>query len=202
MQHIVWIDLETTGLYGETEFSTYGERDHSILEVGMIITDLVGNIKHMSTYVVDHDENEVRDKMNDYVVDMHTKNGLLTDIRLGTNHSLYNVESNMVTVINEVCKDDESKPYLGGSSSHFDRFFIATQMRRLNQTLHYRNYDVSTLIMFYKILTGNTLKTTDGESNHRALDDISHSLNVHSTMIKELKRKNVVEKYLNDLLTP
>lgn len=196
-KHIAWIDIETTGLYGKGDMFTYGERDHLILEIALIITDAELNTRHVSTYVVEHDLSKIHSVMNEHVKDMHKTSGLLVDLANRTlTKSLYRVETELVTSINHYCPE---KPILGGSSIHFDRFFISSQMPRLNSSLHYRNFDASTLKMFHDMVSDKPLQHGREEPKHRALDDIEFSIQLTQMIKDKLKDKGAL-CYLKNLL--
>lgn len=180
---IAWIDLETTGLYGKSEEYDYGERDHSILEVAMIITDHNLNVLDYATFVVKHDMDEIKSKMCDFVIDMHTKSGLMDDLKGANTKSLYSIETELINMLD---KHGIKSPVLGGSSIHFDRFFISCQMPRLNKTLHHRNFDVSTFKMAHDMLYDTCLVEGGGGVSHRALDDIFHSYNRTFSILRKI----------------
>ena len=58
-------------------------------------------------------------------------------------------------------------------------------MPRLNDVLHYRNFDTSTLKMFHDMVFDTPLSLNRDEPKHRALDDIQFSLD----LTRELKHK-------------
>lgn len=173
-QYLLWLDYETNGLYGYREDGSFGEDHYDILEVGYFITDSEFNIiSPMKSYVVTHDVDKVIEKSNDYVVDMHTQNKLFEDIRNGETTSLFEIEQIIINDVRTYCGD--VAPQLAGSSIHFDRIFLSHQMPALNDVLHYRNFDSSTIATFLKVAY-KYAEIKDGESDHRALDDIKTSL--------------------------
>lgn len=159
-------DLETTGLYATHDL---------ILEAAFIITD--ENLEELTAQqcVVSFEKGAVARAIRDpKVLEMHTKNGLIKDCEGPRSNGLYQIEECMVSAIASTC-DSEEKPMLAGSSVHFDRDFIRFRMPRLNTMLHHRHFDVSVL------QTGADLWAPEmvyigGESRHRAMPDIRHSL--------------------------
>ncbi len=186
-KHLVWIDLETTGLYGKSELTDIGERVHLILEFAMIITDYDLNPIEQLHMVVNHDIDYVRSLMNDYVAEMHTDNGLLDEIENGLGFSLYHIETKALEVINRVC-DENEKPYLVGNSVHFDRIFMGVQMPRIIERLRYRNLDATSVAEFYEVLTGSpvTYPKSKNES-HRAINDINECIDQMRHFTKIMK---------------
>lgn len=187
MNYIAWVDIETTGLYGRSEYTNYGVLDHDILEIALIITDFEGKVLKSKSYVVSHDYNEIVSKMNDYVFKMHDSSGLLNAIKLDSNSkSLSTIETELIEIMEEICGDET--PYMAGSSIHFDRFFISMQMPRLNEKFHYRNFDVSTLEMFYQIIAGEKLGGKS-EPSHIAIEDVTASIKRFKAISEALKVK-------------
>lgn len=66
---------------------------------------------------------------------------------------------------------------LAGNSIYMDRMFISTYMPRLNQHLHYRTIDVSTVKELCKRWNKTIFsKTPPKQLIHRGMDDIKESL--------------------------
>ena len=198
---IAWIDIETTGLTGKTEKFTYGQRDHLILEIAMIITDPELNVHHISSYVVEHELSQVYNYLNADTLKMHTNSGLLDDMkRKDKTMNLYRIENCMIETVKHYCgTNPNDSPIMAGSSIHFDRSFIQAQMPRLNSVLHYRNFDASTLKMFHDMLFDAPLEHSRDEPKHRALDDINFSLDL-TRMIKDKMKNRGMLCYLKNLL--
>ena len=71
-KELVWIDLEMTGLNPQI---------HKILEIATIITDSELNIIAKGPDLVINASDDELNKMNTYVRDMHTKSGLIDEVR-------------------------------------------------------------------------------------------------------------------------
>ena len=200
-RYFAWVDLETTGLYGRSENSMHGEQEHDILEIALIITDEHLDTKHISSFVVQHyDMDMVKSKMNEYVLNMHTNSGLLDKAEkgfIGNWAPLNKIENSMIASIKHYCGDE--KPIMAGSSIHFDRFFIAAQMPNLNDHFHYRNFDVSSVKMFYEMFTDEKLKSSNGEPAHEALKDIQKSIDMTKEMFTYFKQKGNPLCFLRNL---
>jgi oligoribonuclease len=158
----VWIDLEMTGLNPEV--------DH-ILEIAVVVTgaDLVplGEL----TRVV-HQSEETLEKMSKVVQRMHTRNGLIKDV-LSSNTSLREAERAAMSLVVEHCLPGEA--FLCGNSVHHDWRFLARHMPRLEQYLHYRQVDVSTIKVLVQAWSTALLYQKE-ISEHRALGDIRGSI--------------------------
>lgn len=185
--NIAWIDIETTGLTGNSDLFTYGQRDHLILEIALIITDPNLKVLYETVYTVEHELSQVYEYLNEYTTNMHTTSGLLEALKdKNETMTLYRIENCLLSTIKHYCgSNPKNAPIMAGSSIHFDRSFIQAQMSRLNSVLHYRNFDVSTLIMFHDMLFDEPINSTSYEPTHRALDDIKYSLE----MTKQIKDK-------------
>ena len=83
--NLIWIDIETTGLRPS---------DDIILEVAVVATnERLEELGEMS-YVIDVKESDLL-RMDTFVFDMHTKNGLLGAILSGEGIPLEDVEKNL-----------------------------------------------------------------------------------------------------------
>jgi len=156
---ILWIDVETTGLNPKT--------DH-LLEVALLMTtDQLLPVTKRSVVI---NPGPVM-QLDEYVEKMHTKNGLLEEVRS------YGVPTSEAT---EYLRDwmesvFEDPPPLAGSSVQFDRGFIAEHMPALHDLIHYRNIDVSTIKELARRFDG-VMPTSEKSPNHRAEEDIMYSI--------------------------
>ena len=175
---LAWMDLEMTGLDPDR---------HIIVEVATIITDDDLNIVAEGPDIVIHRTAAELKEMDDFVHNMHTKSGLLENIQ---NSAVSDAEARKQTLafIQEHVKDARTVP-LCGNSIGTDRRFLAKQWPEIEEFLHYRSIDVSTLKELAKrwspdVYAGAPKKQT----SHRALDDIRESIDelkfYRSTFIK------------------
>ena len=65
---------------------------------------------------------------------------------------------------------------LCGNTIYQDRMFLKKEMQKLEEFLHYRNLDVSTLKELYKSWKGDIGNLPVKKSNHRAMTDILESI--------------------------
>ncbi|EPD69365.1 hypothetical protein HMPREF1219_01234 [Corynebacterium pyruviciproducens ATCC BAA-1742] len=162
--HIVWIDLEMTGL---------DPKRHVIVEAAVHITDNDLTIVGDGLDLVIHATAEELAEMDDVVTKMHTSNGLVEEITAST-LTCAEAEKQIIAYIDEHC---ENRPILAGNSIATDRSFIREYMPALDARLHYRMIDVSSL----KVLALKWMPTVYSHQPkkglaHRALADIVESI--------------------------
>ncbi|PMC65391.1 oligoribonuclease [Corynebacterium tuscaniense] len=162
---IVWIDLEMTGLEPQR---------HVIVEVAALVTDADLNILDEGIDLVVHASDEELAKMDDFVTNMHETSGLTEHIKAST-ITVEEAEAAVLELVEKHCAG--IRPPLAGNSIATDRSFIRAYMPRLDERLHYRMIDVSTI----KELTRRWFPDTyynqpDKNLSHRALADIVESV--------------------------
>lgn len=159
----VWIDLEMTGLDPER---------CAIIELGLIITG--ADLAPLATLErAVWQPAEVLDRMEPFVRQMHTTNGLLERVK-SSGHSCADVEREALTLITRHCAFREG--VLAGNSIHQDRRFLQRHMPQLEGFLHYRQVDVSSLKVLAKTWYGPEAEFRKDTKNHTALDDIEASI--------------------------
>ena len=161
------MDLEMTGLNPERDV---------IVEIATIVTDDQLNIVAEGPDLVIHHSDEVLSVMDKFVVDMHTKSGLLDAIRSST-ITLEDAGRQTLEFIKSHVPEARTVP-LCGNSIGTDRRFLARYLPDIENHLHYRSVDVSTI----KELVKRWYPGTDNIrpfklGNHRALGDIQESVN-------------------------
>jgi len=113
--------------------------------------------------------------MQDVVVNMHTRSGLLEAIKVST-VTLEEAGAQTLAFIKEHVTDARTVP-LCGNSIGTDRRFLAAYLPEIENYLHYRSVDVSSIKelvkRWYPTLRDVRVKK---ESAHRALDDIKASI--------------------------
>ena len=162
---IVWIDCEMTGLDLE--------RDATI-EVAALVTDFELNQLGDGVDVVIKPPAEALEQMGDFVREMHTGSGLLDALASGT--TLEDAQAQVMAYVTQWVPEPRKAP-LGGNTVGTDRGFLARDMPGLEQHLHYRVIDVSTIKelarrWYTKAHYNAPVKT----GNHRALGDIQDSI--------------------------
>ena len=163
---LVWIDLEMTGLEPER---------HHIVEIATLVTDDELAIVAEGPDLVVHQPPEVMAGMDDFVRQMHTKSGLLPLIETSTT-TLAEAGAQTLAFIKEHVPVERTVP-LCGNSIGTDRRFLARYLPEIEDHLHYRSVDVSTLKELARRWYPEVLKgRPDKDGRHRALDDIRESV--------------------------
>ena len=163
--NLIWIDCEMTGLSLEKDV---------LVEIAVLVTDSELNVIGEGVDVVIKATPEQLAGMNEFVTTMHTTSGLITEIPHGI--SVKEAEDRVLAYL-ESASTQPGKSPLAGNSVGVDRSFIARDMPRLNEYLHYRTVDVSSIKeltrrWFPKAYFNAPAKT----GNHRALGDIQDSI--------------------------
>lgn len=163
---LVWIDCEMTGLSLEADV---------LVEMAVLVTDGDLNLIGEGVDVVIHaDATKVSD-MNDFVTSMHTNSGLITEIPNGIPVS--EAEEQILAYLLSAGVLPGKSP-LAGNSVSVDRNFIARDMPRLSEFLHYRTVDVSSIKELARRWHPRVYFNAPAKSgNHRALGDIKDSIN-------------------------
>ncbi len=163
---LVWMDLEMTGL------------DHTsdvIVEIATLVTDDDLNIVAEGPDLVVHQPDDVLAEMDPFVVDMHTKSGLLDQIKAST-ISLDDAGAETLAFIREHAPVSRTVP-LCGNSIGTDRRFLAAYLPEIEEHLHYRSVDVSSLKELVRRWYPDVLAQRGWKQGaHRALDDIRESV--------------------------
>lgn len=160
------MDLEMTGLDPER---------CAIVEIATLITDDELEIVAEGPDLVVHQPAEVLAGMEDIVRTMHTRSGLLPAIEAST-ITLEQAGAATLAFIKEHVPEPRTVP-LCGNSIGTDRRFLAKYLPEIEDHLHYRSVDVSTLKelvrrWYPEVIDAMVRKQT----SHRALDDIRESI--------------------------
>ncbi len=163
---LAWMDLEMTGL---------DPRRHVIVEIATLITDDDLNLIAEGPDLVVHADDEQLAAMEDIVREMHTKSGLLPQIQTST-ITLEEAGAATLAFLKEHISQPRSIP-LCGNSIGTDRRFLDAHLPEIEEFLHYRSVDVSTIKELMKRWNPALLgKRPEKATGHRALDDIRESL--------------------------
>lgn len=171
--HLVWIDLEMTGLDPEI---------HVIVEIASIVTDTELNIVEQGPDTAIFYPEEILAHMEPWSLEHHQASGLLDRIR-NSSVSCEKAEKETIDFLSRYISKGKSP--LCGNSIYQDRRFLVKHMPRLEAFFHYRNIDVSSIKELVKRWYP-ALHAFQKEKSHLALNDIKES-------IEELRyyRKNV-----------
>jgi oligoribonuclease len=163
---LVWIDCEMTGL---------DLRRDALIEVAAIVTDpdLVALDDGISVIIHTHDD--VLDSMLPIVRDMHEASGLTEAVRQST-VTLGDAERLVLAYVKSHVSDPRTAP-LCGNSIATDRAFLARDMPALDEHLHYRMVDVSSIKELARRWYPRVYQSQPEKGlAHRALDDIKESI--------------------------
>jgi len=160
------MDLEMTGLDPDR---------HVIVEIATIITDDDLAVVAEGPDLVVHATDDELARMDEVVVRMHTESGLLDRIR-SSPLSLADAGAQTLAFLREHVPEARTVP-LCGNSIGTDRRFLARHLPEIEDHLHYRSVDVSTIKelgrrWFPQIIANVPQK----KETHRALDDIRESI--------------------------
>ena len=163
---LAWMDLEMTGLDPATNV---------IVEFATLITDDDLNIIAEGPDIVVHATEDELARMDQVVLDMHTKSGLLDAIR-ASEITLEDGIAQTLAFLKEHIPEPRTVP-LCGNSIGMDRRFLSVHANEIEEYLHYRSIDVSTIKELARRWNPEAM---DGgpkkDSAHRAMDDIKESL--------------------------
>lgn len=163
-ENLIWMDLEMTGLDPESE---------RILEIATIITDSNLTIVAEGPVLTVKQSETLLENMDEWNTQHHSNSGLLERVRTeGVTES--EAEQMTIEFIERYVNEGES-PLCGNSIAH-DRRFLVKYMPKLEQFLHYRNLDVSTVKELAARWRPDLAAKVRKKGVHRALDDIMESI--------------------------
>ncbi|MBW2223333.1 MAG: oligoribonuclease [Deltaproteobacteria bacterium] len=165
MSAIVWMDMEMSGLEPETE---------RILEVAVLVTDGELKVVAEGPNLVLHQPDAVLEAMDEWNTSHHGQSGLTKRVRESTIDETQ-ASAALLAFLAEHTK--KRKAPLAGNSIHQDRRFVARYLPEVEDWLHYRNVDVSTIKelaqrWYPKRYSGRPTK----KGSHRAMDDLLESI--------------------------
>ena len=162
---LVWIDCEMTGL----------DLAHdALIEIACIVTD--GELVALDDGVdlVIKPPAEALDHMPDVVREMHTSSGLLDELAAGI--TLAEAQAQVLAYVRGHVTESRKVP-LCGNSIATDRMFIARDMPELDNFLHYRMVDVSSIKELARRWYPRAyFASPEKHGGHRALADIRESI--------------------------
>ena len=163
--NLIWVDCEMTGLDLNKD---------ALVEIAVLVTDSELNILGEGVDLVIKASADQLAGMNDYVREMHTASGLITEIPTGV--ELGEAEAQIIAYLEKYAPGVGKSP-LAGNSVGTDRGFIDRDLPALSSYLHYRTIDVSSIKelarrWYPRVYFAAPAKT----GNHRALGDIRDSI--------------------------
>ncbi|MEV6637347.1 oligoribonuclease [Actinoplanes sp. NPDC051470] len=163
---LVWIDCEMTGLdLGKDK----------LIEVAALVTDPELNVLGEGVDLVIHADEAALESMPEVVRNMHAKSGLTEEVRSSV-VTMAEAEEAVLAYVKQYVPNPRTAP-LCGNSIATDRGFLARDMPTLDNYLHYRMIDVSSIKelarrWYPRVYFGQPAKGLA----HRALADIRESI--------------------------
>ncbi|MQA02660.1 MAG: oligoribonuclease [Streptosporangiales bacterium] len=162
---LVWVDCEMTGL---------DLKHDALVEIAALVTDQDLNVLGDGVDVVIRPPAAAIEQMSDLVREMHTSSGLLGELPNGT--SLEDAENQVLDYIRGWVSEPGKVP-LCGNTIATDRAFIARDMGALDEHLHYRMIDVSSVKELARRWYPRVyFASPEKHGGHRALADIRESI--------------------------
>jgi len=163
-ENLVWMDLEMTGLEPSVD---------RIIEIATIITDSSLNIIKEGPIVVISQDQALLDGMDEWNMTHHTSSGLLDQIKTeGVSES--QAEAMTLDFIKQHVEPGLSP--LCGNTIGQDRRFLHAYMTDIEDYLHYRSVDVSTIKELAARWRPDIHSGVEKKGAHRAIDDIRESI--------------------------
>lgn len=164
---LIWMDLEMTGLDPER---------HVIVEIATLVTDDDLNIVAEGPDLVINQPGSALAEMDDFVTNMHITSGLLDLIKTSTVSQQDAMQQTLDFI--KLHSPEPNKIPLCGNSIRTDRAFLTKYMPEIENWLHYRCVDVSTvkeLVRRWNPGLEHARPKSEGVT-HRAMDDIRDSI--------------------------
>ncbi|MEY4458179.1 MAG: hypothetical protein RIS25_772 [Actinomycetota bacterium] len=162
---IVWIDCEMTGLNPDID---------EIVEVAVIVTNYDLEPLDPGFQVVIKPSSAALEQMNDFVTNMHTVSGLITEIDNGV--SITEAQTQILEYIQRFVAQPRTA-VVGGNSIGTDRTFINRYLPEVDAFLHYRSIDVSSIKeLSRRWFPRAYFHSPEKNGGHRALADILESI--------------------------
>ncbi len=163
-QNLVWIDLEMTGLFPNTD---------RIIEVAVVVTDPQLTVRVDGPVFAVHQSDATLDAMDAWNKGTHGRSGLIDRVKASTVDEAA-AEAQTIAFLQQYVPKGKS-PMCGNSICQ-DRRFLANYMPRLEAFFHYRNLDVSTLKELARRWKPEVLDGFKKAQAHTALADIHESI--------------------------
>lgn len=163
---LVWVDCEMTGL---------DLRRDALIEVAVVVTDAELVPLDAGLDVIVHAGDELLETMVPFVAEMHARSGLTDAVRASTTN-LGEAERQVLEYVQGYVPEARTAP-LCGNSIATDRGFLARDMPTLDEHLHYRMIDVSSIKELAKRWYPRVYHSQPAKGlAHRASADIRESI--------------------------
>lgn len=162
---LVWIDCEMTGLDVDLD---------GLCEIAVIVTGFDLKPVHPGFELVINPGQAALDHMGDFVRGMHERSGLLPRIEQGV--TAEEAEQQVIAYLRQHVMAGR-KPIVAGNTIGMDRRFISKYLPNLDERLHYRSIDVSTIKeLARQWYPAAFFASPEKRGGHRALADIAESI--------------------------
>ena len=162
---LVWIDCEMTGLDLAVD---------ELVEIAVVVTDFELRMLDPGFEVVIKPSDAALSHMNDFVTSMHESSGLLDELPGGV--TLAQAQAQTLAYIRRFAPLAGKAP-LAGNTIGTDRMFLAKYMPDVDNYLHYRNVDVSSIKELSRRWYPRAyIHAPAKDGGHRALADIKESI--------------------------
>jgi oligoribonuclease len=162
---LVWIDCEMTGLDLEVD---------ELVEIAVVVTDFELEPLDPGFQIVIRPSEAALAHMNEFVTQMHTTSGLIEEIPGGV--TLADAQEQTLAYLRRFAPLQHKAP-LAGNTIGTDRMFLAKYMPAVDQWLHYRSVDVSSIKELSRRWYPRVyMHAPAKDGGHRALADIRESI--------------------------
>ena len=162
--NLIWIDLEMTGLYPETD---------RIIEIAVVVTDPQLTQRIEGPVFAIHQSDATLDAMDAWNKGTHGRSGLIDRVKASTVDEA-SAQAQVIAFLSQYV--GKGKSPMCGNSICQDRRFLARTMSELEAFFHYRNLDVSTLKELARRWKPAIMGGFKKAQAHTALADIQESI--------------------------
>jgi oligoribonuclease len=162
--NLVWLDMEMTGLDPEVDRP---------LEVAIIVTDSDLNVVAVGPVITIFQDDSVLNAMDEWNISHHTESGLVARVR-SEGVAIEEGEAKILEFL-RLHVDDNASPLCGNSIGQ-DRRFIVRYLPKLDDFLHYRSIDVSTIKELARRWRPEIYAGFQKSGQHQALEDVRESI--------------------------
>lgn len=162
--NLVWMDLEMTGLNPDQE---------RIIEIAVIVTNADLSISVEGPVLAIHQSDELLEAMDAWNKGTHGKSGLIDRVKAST-ITEEEAQKQVLEFIKRYVPKNTSP--LCGNTIGQDRRFLVKYMPKVEEYLHYRNLDVSTLKELARRWKPDAYSSFKKKQAHTALADTQESI--------------------------